>query len=371
MSFQKCKIVATGVDPADYHKQEGIERGDPRLLMSSSVLRDFASCPSRWMRGHERPGTAATDYGNLLETILLMPHTLQDHYAIIPATYETTGMKCPHCGSVTESQKCRECKCERVPCRVEKPWSRKSETCQEWIEARKIEGKRVVAMDGDDKHPGVREAQSACARLREDELIAAYLSCCEFQVHVTGEWVDAGTKLVVPCQCLIDLMPRTGTEFAGTLGDLKTARSGFPPFFSKDSTDRGYGVQAAWNLDMLNAAEGLDTDNGRHTFHFIVSENIHPWEPSRIVLSQDKLEAGRSIYTENMQFYCDCLKRDEWPGYQFSQDPEHDATFLQGWSVDSMQKRDEWQVEAAMARRPSIETQLASDDTPNESDITP
>ena len=359
MSFQHCKIIGAAVDSTAYHAAQTAPRGSKEFVMSSSGLRKFAHCPQKWLRGHEQAGTASTLYGNLFDTLALLPVCLDRKYTVRPATYEKKVLRCPQCGSVTESKECRKCKVNRVEAVVTQEWSRLSETCQLWEAEQEKNGKTVVEQDGSDKYPGLNQARAAVERLRHDEILRSFLDDSEKQVHVAGQWADERTGVVVPCQCLIDLVPEAGTRWRRCLGDLKTARSAYPPFWRAQSRDMGYNVQAAWNLGMYNAATG----EGRETFCFLISENSHPWEIGREMMTfgqegdqrNSKLDLGRIMYESWMDWYCGCLAENRWPGYDDT--PES----VDGWSLDFADARDEAAAMRAMELKPALAADLEVD----------
>jgi hypothetical protein len=288
--------------------------------MSSTALRKFGFCPWVWKHGKDKPRTGALDYGNLFETVLLLPETYCSRFVTRPAKYTTTGMQCPNCGSITDSAKCKECKRDRVEVAVEKDWTAQSKTCQaleaEWEAA----GKIVVDQDGTDKKPGFNQAREAAGVMMRNPLAAAFIRASHYQTHVVGEWLDEATKLVIPCQCLIDLEPHE--EWAAqSLGDLKTTRHGYNAFFAEDVRSLGYHVQAAFDLDMYNAATGQHRDR----WALITSDNTHPWAPGTKFLSEAGIDeaaegpgfidVGRVIYRAMLAEYCHSLTTDRWREY--------------------------------------------------------
>lgn len=355
MSFQNCKIVGVGVEPENYHKRSAL-KGSREFVMSSSSIRAFGFCPRKWLYSKEDEGTRSTDYGQLLETLILLPHTFKDRYVIRPETYKSTVLKCPSCGSVTESKTCRTCKTDRVETTIEKPWTGQSETCQQWIKDAESEGLRVIEKDGSDKYPGLQQAIDAQSRLTRDQIISSYIKSSDVQVHVKGDWKDDMSGLIVPCQCLIDLAPRE--NFTRTLGDFKTARSAYPAFWRDQSRSLGYNVQAAWNLAMWNAAHAkrAGEDGYRNTFCFIISENSHPWETGLEMMVEseigddttEKLDYGRIIFESYMSWYCECLGRNHFPGYDEGQES------VDGWSVDRADGRDDAAAMRAMTHKPQL-----------------
>src|ERR1035437_9620097 len=270
MSFQNCKVVGKSVSPASYHGHN-IPRGDKRAPVSPSMLKNFWHCPSRFINGYESPESVSKDFGNLLDTLLLTPEHFDSRYILQPENYETTGMKCPSCGTVTDSKKCRDCKCDRVETPVQKPWTNQSTTCADWTAAQAKAGRDVVSQDF------LNTAWAAAKRIQKDEILSSFIAASDTQVLVEGEWLDEATKQILPVRCLLDLAPRLETEFANCLGDLKTTRSASVMAFQRDCFKLGYHLQAAFDLDLYNAATGEQ----RGTWCFAVVENYPPFEFGR------------------------------------------------------------------------------------------
>ena len=296
--------------------------------MSSSAIREAAFCWGKWIRAKEKQNSQFMTHGDVLDALIMPVVTFDSKFAIQPEEYhdEKTGKY--------------------------KPWTDRSNTCKAWNADQKGKGRIVIDKNGTDKKPGLVEAQEAKARILGDELLRSFIQSSDFQVHVTGEWHDSATGLVIPCQCLIDLMPKADSEWRRCLGDLKTARSAYPPFWRKDSSERGYHIQAAWNLAMFCAATG----ELRDTFCWLISENTHPWEvghesasfgddgDDQIPLDQiTKLDLGRRTFEAWMAQYAACLASGKWPGY----DDKPEA--MGGWSIDKAEARDVWAAQRAIA----------------------
>lgn len=318
MSWQNCRIVCREANPLDYLKQE-VERGDPQYVVSSGTLREHAHCGSRWRAGYESPDTKSKAHGSLFDCRLLTPTQFSRRYAVQPATYETTGMECPVCHSITDSQSCRTCKTTRRPVKVTKDWSSQSETCQEWIKTQRKAGLEVCSQQD------VDNADAAIKRLLADDILAAWHECCDKQVWVAGEWKDEKTGLVIPCRCLLDYVPHLDSEFASCAGDLKTTRSAARRPFSRWAQQQGYHIQGAWDLDMLNGAEAQNV--GRVQWCLILSENFPPWELGRRFVPMEMIEDARRWYHHALGQYARALATGKWKGY----DDHPDA--VQGWSL--------------------------------------
>lgn len=301
----KLQPVVFGADPALYHAKQKAEKGTPEYVMSRTELELFAACPRKWIRGIPRSVTNAMKWGDVVDVVALTPKNVEKVFAITPDTYETDGMKCPKCGSVTDSAKCAKCKVDRVKSKVTKDWSMQSDTCRSWVESQELSGKRVISKEL------LSEAWKAHARLKEDEECSAILEASQTQVAVYVDWHDKETGLVIPCKCLLDLVPDPKSEFGDTLWDLKTSASAEPKRWQRQVFNDGLFFQAAMYLDAMNAASGLKY----RSFGHIISESDEPYECADRILESEWLDTGRIDYKSALARYCRCMKSGIWPGY--------------------------------------------------------
>lgn len=285
--FRNCKIAGVGINSETYHKQEA-KRCTPEFIMSPSSLKAFMECASRYKAGYQPPDTEAKDWGSLLDTLLLTPKQFEARYSIKPATYPDS--------------KTGEAK----------PWNGNATFCKEWI-AEQADRQIVSGSD-------VFEAHQAIRRLMADETIAAFHDASEKQVHITGEWYDKATGLVIPVQCLIDYVPKGDSEFQKSLGDLKSTRNAGLRPFQRWCYSAQYHTQGAFDLDLFDMATRKDENDkysgqGRDGWIFIVQENYPPYEVGRRLLSQEFVQIGRQTYQHALQRYARCLKTGIWSGY--------------------------------------------------------
>lgn len=302
MSFHDAKIAGVGVDPDGYHEFNG-NRGTPEFVVSPSSLKIFFECPSRFLAGYVPPDSKAKKWGSIRDCQELTPELFRHKYAVQPETYKDTVMKCPRCGSITDSAKCRKCGVDREPIVITKPWNANADHCDEWQSQH--EGQEILSA----KTYG--EAIAAHERFAADERIADFFAKSKKQVQVTALWADEKTGLEIPCQCLIDLAGDPGTEWQDCLGDMKTTRCAKWIAFREFAVQMMYDMQGAFDLDMYNAATGEQ----RTTWVFAIQENFHPWECGREMLGQSFINLGRLSYQAILAKYAQCLKTGVWDGY--------------------------------------------------------
>ena len=307
MSWKNAKVIGSN----QKRGAAGQVRGHKDYVMSRSALVEFSPCPGKWREGKDDDySTKSMDFGSIVDCLATCPAELEDRFAIEPATYKSKGMKCPKCGSVTDSSKCTKCKTERVLIEVDKPWSNLSKTCQDWIQEMKDGGKTVIpaAM--------FEQAKLAFSLLRRNESILELFECSERQVLISAEWHDKATGVIVPVCGLIDLLPdKSNPSWGKHLADLKTARNGNPALWARVVDDQGYDVQAALYLDIYRAAR---PNEERIDFTHVVQENTHPFHvvSPPPALSSEFITWGRVKYTNALNRYAQCLATDIWPSYR-------------------------------------------------------
>lgn len=287
-------IQSRNTSPDIYHRQM-IKRGQREYVMSRGELMEFNHCPHRWLEGVEPRDTDSTDWGTLIDCLLLQPETFDARYVIAPATYPSKGKG----GVITE-----------------KPWNRNATYCSDWEELHI--GKTVL------KIKDHRAAEKAIAVIRQDKHIWELLECSQRSVYATADYLDNATGLIIPVKILVDLEPLKGhPEYGNGLGDFKTSLTAHPGPWPRCVFDRRYHVQAAFYLDVYNAA----TDEERDTWYHPMQENYAPFEPGRKILSQEFVELGRVKYREALVRYAQCLETGHWPGYD-----ENTPRSYKGWS---------------------------------------
>lgn len=335
--FKNCQIIGVGVNPDEYHQiPAGCERGTSKFVLSSSSIRAFHANPDKWrtrivaedgaVSFWEFAGSKSTEWGNLFDCLLLTPDQFQDRYAVQPSVYLSRVLKCPSCGSVTESKTCRNCKCERVEKDVEQDWSPRSEHCVAWREEQEEAGRTII------KRGDLFAVNQAIKRFMADPDFAALVNESEHQVWISGEWHDP-SGLVVPCKCLLDIVPTGTSAFHKSLADVKTTKNASVIPWEKWCHAAGYEIQAAWNYDMFHAAV---PQREITNFRFLLSESEAPFVVGRRIMSIDLLDperdmgdvaSGRRQYKKMLFDYCACLRTGKWPGY----DDTDEA--ISGWSV--------------------------------------
>ena len=165
--FKDVKVIGVNIDTAVYLRRDpNIKRGHRDWVMSRGELMDFARCPFKWIEGVPREDTAATRWGSLLDCLILTPEKFTKQFVIRPATYKAKAMKCPSCGSITDSKKCAACKCEREEVEVEKDWNENSTVCSGWTAEQVKAGFAIAKQDDYDQAIKALEIGRASCRER-------------------------------------------------------------------------------------------------------------------------------------------------------------------------------------------------------------
>lgn len=303
--FTNARIVGDGVNPADHHRQEH-KRGHPAFVMSRGELMKFNECPVKWLAGIEDEQSAVMTWGDLIDCMLTATDQFDSRFAVAPETYTVQMMRCPKCQSITDSQSCRKCKTNREPIAVDKPWDWHADYCSEWRERQ--DGKTVI------KFETRNAAQAALQRLIDCPELSDATAPARFQVALSAQYTDSATGLTVPIRALVDIAP-AGGDCQSSLIDLKTTNSAEPRAWARRVSTDHLDAQAALYLDLWQAATGEERTDFRH----IVQENTPPYHVELRILSQEFITLGRIKYRSALLKYCQCLAKNEWPGYDTSQ----------------------------------------------------
>lgn len=281
--FTKAEVYRVGSLPGDYG-MEAEQRGSTKLVVRSHVLSEILRNPRRWRNGYESPASKSKEYGEVFDCLALSPTQWPRRFCVTPAEYERDG----------EKKKWRNDM--RIP-----------EVAQWW---KSHQGLKEVDSELNGKvHAALKVMQS-------DEKAADLLKSGVTQVWLKAEYTDKVTGLVVPVKALLDLVPLVDHPLYGDwIVDLKTATSAAPGRFARDVYNYNYDLQAAWYLDLYNAAAG----ENRTEFAHIVQENFPPYELRVPLLGHRFIERGRLRYQAALELYCRCLCSGHWPGYDRSE----------------------------------------------------
>lgn len=280
--FTHAEVYKVGATPAEYCEEKE-PRGSPRLTVRAHLLAEILRNPRRWRNGYESPESKSKQYGDVLDCLALSPMQWPRRFCVTPSEYQRDG--------------------ERKTWRNDR---RIPEVDRWWLDH---EGLEVV----DDQTNG--KVHAALSVLQSHPHASELLKSGVTQVWVRATYQDKATGIEIPVKCLIDLVPIVDHPLFGDwLVDLKTTASAHPGRFARDVFNYNYDLQAAWYLDLYNAATG----ENRTDFAHIVQENFPPYETRVPVLGRRFVERGRLRYRAALELYCRCVCSGQWPGYDSS-----------------------------------------------------
>ena len=248
--------------------------------VSKSTLWKFAKNPAKWFKTrHEKlEPTASMVWGSLVDCLVLQPHELAECFAVSSfADFRT-------------------------------------KEAQAWRDSQTVP---VITL------AQVEEAKKAAELIRAHHFAGAMLDGSTCQVSALSEGLDPETGERFTGKCRVDIVPGASGAFGDWLIDLKTTQS----IAKLPSTiaDFGYHVQAAWYLDMFNAASGED----RTRWGFIFQESEAPYEIAVVELDPEDIAAGRKWYLRALSQWCQSHKTGNFPS---PWDDEIKVVSLPGWA---------------------------------------
>lgn len=267
--FTSARIVGKQVSGADYRKQS-VERGDPAFVMSRSDLCEFAHCPQRFKNGYSRKDSDATEWGTLMDAVLLQPELI-----VVTDEWE----------------------------------SFRTDAAKAWRDEQEAAGK-VPALERTHL-----KAQEALAVLMADADVdvAQLLEQSDKSVMVEALYVDGATGLKIFVKALLDIVPPRESEFGNAIVDFKTTNEAFPQIWTRKVWDFNYHCQGGLYSDVYKLASG---EEAPRDFCHLIQESMAPWQVGKRLLSSEFMILGRLTIGQALRDYCQCLKTGEWPNYE-------------------------------------------------------
>ena len=112
------------------------------------------------------------------------------------------------------------------------------------------------------------------------------------------------------CKARMDFIP-TGNALA----DIKTCMDASEEGFGKTLYDSGYFTQAAYYLDIYNAAKPADEPE-KAVFVFIAVEKFPPYLVKCYTVHPLAIADGREVNAKRLTSYMECAERKFWPGFK-------------------------------------------------------
>lgn len=135
-------------------------------------------------------------------------------------------------------------------------------------------------------------------------------------------WVDQATG--VWCRALLDWLPSSTTGRPMWLPEYKTTHTAAPERLDKLVLDRGYHIQAAWNIEAVKAL-GLAHEV---EWYWIWQEKTPPYLVTVGPIRDIALRIGTEEVRRAIDLYARCTTTGRWPGYG---DDELVPVGLPGW----------------------------------------
>lgn len=289
------RILSKSTDPRTYHAfNNGIERGSPEFTISRSELYLFDYNAEDWKNGGtENESTDSTEFGDLVDCMVLTPHLTDMRFVQQPETYPAPS----HHADVKKG---------RIPIGHPLKWNNNSDYCDEW--RRDHAGLTIVKSDA------WKGAETAVSRLKSDAQIKEVLARSDMQVFVVSDFYDSDTNLTIRVRSLLDAVPQydQSWKYHKLLVNLKTATELHPSRWSFVCKEHAYHWQAAMETDCYTAAM---TDEDRCDYRHYICKNKAPYSVGKRILSDDVVQAGRGHYVRALKKYARCVATDIWPGF--------------------------------------------------------
>jgi exodeoxyribonuclease VIII len=256
-----AKIINNNMTNNEYHSKKD--------YLSKSALDIINISPAHfkaWLTGETKKPTSDMMFGSLVHSLVLN----QNDYAIMPeCDRRTTAGKAIYEQFLTESAG------KEIICTAEQ-----FKTAQQ-IKTAVFNHPKAAALlrQGITEHPIFTEMHGVNVRIKPD--------------FVNTEF-----------NCLVDLKTTKSV-------DLKTTKSADPIEFAKSVWNYRYHVQAAFYLDVYNAANNTSLTD----FYFIAVDKEAPFNTEVYILDPEAIERGRAEYLKNIETYKYCQWSENWPGY--------------------------------------------------------
>lgn len=118
----------------------------------------------------------------------------------------------------------------------------------------------------------------------------------------------AGIDRDVWCKSRPDAMSR---DRSVVLSYKTTSLSAEPEHYTRTIIDRGYDLQAAFEIAGIEAVDGVRPTH----YIWVVQEASEPYEVSLIGLGPQLAERAIGLFDAAVALWGECVARDDWPGY--------------------------------------------------------
>jgi hypothetical protein len=171
----------------------------------------------------------------------------------------------------------------------------------------------------------------AFAKFDEDE---KFIEVVDFHPDQYLAMTDKEKWNYLPLLCRIDI----GSKIGNFLTDLKSTDKIYPDEFVKEIETQGYHIQAAMELDIVNAALALPEDDKYDTFYFVCVENKPPYDSAYFIPKESCIKAGRRDYIKKIEWIKRSTTTGIWEGVSILSQYEGQKVIeidLPGWYYKS------------------------------------
>lgn len=278
--------IVEGMPFAEYAAAPGINSGLLNVARKSSLKRVRA-----YMDGVREEATDSMIFGSIFHAYMLEG---KEEFVIRPDTYPA-----PKTHAKVKSGEIKE----GEPL----PWNGIASVCKEWEAG---QSQPIITQSHADSLLGMRKAILA------EPSIAEYFSYDPSNRQTELSIFTNGFK------GRIDLLPKCGPVI-----DIKTTKCARPDVFVKQVWERGYHIQMALYLDILQACE-----DPREEFWLVAVETEYPFD---LYVAQFKdgdltvIDHGRKMYRKALRRIQDAKKAESWPSYGAGDTDQHLTTWMQ------------------------------------------
>ena len=254
------KVFANGVHDIsndDYHDSSGLSR---------SALMDFKRSPYHYQQRHRvrcvrRDPTPAMVMGELIHTMVLEPHLIDERFVVRPAMDRRTKA------------------------------------------GKEVYGAHMMRLQGrhDITQEQREEAEAISGSVFDHDVANILLRDCQYEKSIYFTHEPTG----IQCKARPDAWK------GSMIMDLKTTQDADLRAFQSSAYKYGYYLQAGMIACALRSL-GKRIDK----FVFVAVEKEPPYAVGVYMLDDEALDYGILEFDALMKHYAFCFERDEWPGYQ-------------------------------------------------------
>ena len=268
------KIVGNGlyrnVPIETYHKDTNLFDG---FSISSSGLRQVLDRPSLYWGfspynedAFEREEKTSLEFGKAAHMLLLGEHGFKERYVVRPGIV------------------------------AGKAWQGNRTECRQWLEDQREAGRTVIT------ETEINHIRFIADALRSKEAIRLGIMNGRIERSLFMRHGDMWLK------SRPDVVPNDSGDFV----DLKTAASVDDESLSKAIYQHGYHVQAGLLRMIVRGVLGEDAFS---SFTFVFVEKAPPYDVRVMQLKDEDIDLGELQARKAIDTVSECLKRNEWPGY--------------------------------------------------------